>query len=71
MSNTQAVTPALSELFNPELTANAFQVKKETLAIWRSTGRYNLPFVRVGRRIFYRQSDIEDWLNLRTQTQTA
>lgn len=57
----------LSELFNPEQTAELIKVKKETLAVWRSTSRYGLKFVRVGRRIFYRQSDIEEWLNTRTE----
>jgi len=29
--------------------AEVLGAKKTTLAVWRSTGRYNLPFVKVGR----------------------
>jgi excisionase family DNA binding protein len=41
-------------------------VKKETLAIWRCTKRYNLPFVRVGRLIKYRKSDLIAFLESRS-----
>jgi len=36
-----------------------------TLNIWRMTGRYNLPYVRVGRRVFYLKSDLIAWLDSR------
>jgi predicted site-specific integrase-resolvase len=71
MNITPTPTLSLSDLLNPEQTADLIKIKKDTLAIWRTTGRYNLKFVKVGRRIFYRRSDIQDWLESRTQTQTA
>lgn len=57
-------------LINPTETAQQINVTVKTLANWRSTGKYKLPYVRVGNRIFYRQSDINAWLDSRTQTST-
>lgn len=42
-----------------------------TLEIWASTGRYNLPFVKVGRRVFYRKSDLDAFIEQRTVTNTG
>jgi excisionase family DNA binding protein len=40
-------------------------IKRETLAIWRCTKRYNLPFVRVGKRLIkYRKSDLIAFLEV-------
>lgn len=33
-----------------------------TLSAWASTGRENLPYLRMGRSIRYRRSDLEKWL---------
>jgi excisionase family DNA binding protein len=38
----------------------------DTLAVWASTRRYNLPFVRVGSRVFYRRSDLDRFIQRRT-----
>ena len=38
-----------------------------TLSVWRSTGRYAIPFVKVGRRVRYRRADLEAWLESRTR----
>ena len=47
-------------------------VKPQTLATWRCTKRYPLPFIRVGRRaIRYRLTDIEKFLADRTIRQTT
>lgn len=37
-------------------------VKASTLAVWRSTGRYNLPYVKVGRLVRYRIRDLAIFL---------
>jgi excisionase family DNA binding protein len=42
-----------------------------TLSVWRSTGRYNLPFVKVGRRVKYRREDVEDFIRRRTVSHTG
>ena len=43
----------------------------QTLAVWRSSGKYGLPFVRVGRAIRYRESDLKSWMERRTATSVA
>lgn len=42
-------------------------VKPTTLQIWRCTQRYPLPYVKVGRLVRYRQSDLDAFLTLRTK----
>jgi excisionase family DNA binding protein len=42
-------------------------VKPTTLQIWRCTKRYPLPYVKVGRLVRYRQSDLDAFLTSRTQ----
>lgn len=39
-----------------------------TLSVWRCTGRYNLPFIKVGRAVRYRKADLDAWLASRTRT---
>ena len=51
-------------------TAQVLGVKTSTLAVWRSTGRYHLPFLKVGRLVRYRISDLADFLARRTTVQT-
>ncbi len=38
-------------------------VRTDTLAVWRSTKRYDLPYVKVGRLVRYKLTDIEAFLN--------
>ncbi|MDP3424972.1 MAG: helix-turn-helix domain-containing protein [Burkholderiaceae bacterium] len=42
-----------------------------TLGVWRSTGRYNLPFIKVGRNVRYRVADLEAWLEKRRRDSGA
>lgn len=38
-----------------------------TLEVWRSTGRYGIPFIKVGSRVRYPLSGLADFLIERTQ----
>lgn len=51
--------------------ASALGVKTTTLAVWRSTGRYNLPYLKVGRLVKYRISDLAEFLARRTASHTG
>jgi len=51
-----------SKLLTPYEAAEFLSLKPETLAVWRCTGRYPLPFVRMGRRIRYRAEDLEAFI---------
>ena len=37
-----------------------------TLQVWRSTGRYGIPFVKIGRSVRYKLADLEAWIESRT-----
>jgi hypothetical protein len=47
----------------PELAASTYlDIAPSTLEMDRRTGRLGIPFVRIGRRIGYLISDLDDWL---------
>jgi len=46
--------------------AELLGVKVQTLAAWAVDGRYGLPFVKVGRSVRYRRSEIEAFIERRT-----
>lgn len=57
-----ATSEASSRLLTPEQTAELLGVALNTLAVWRTTARYPLPYVRVGRCIRYRLADVEKFI---------
>lgn len=54
-----------ADLLTDEQVAQLLDVSPKTLATWRSTGRYALPFLRIGARIRYRRQDVAAWLESR------
>lgn len=66
----QAAHPQ-SVLLNEDETAEFLRVKRQTLAAWRCTDRYQLPFIKVGRSVRYRLGDLEKFLASRTVTNTG
>ncbi|ELF6481520.1 helix-turn-helix domain-containing protein [Vibrio fluvialis] len=56
--------------FTRKQAAEYLGVTDGTLAVWASTGRYQLPFVKVGRKVFYRQSDLDAFVESNVLTQT-
>jgi len=60
-----------TDLLSPLDAATTLQVTVGTLAVWRCTGRYSLPFVKIGSKVFYRRSDISSFIESRIQTQTS
>lgn len=61
----------LHKLLEPETTADVLGVTAGTLQVWRSTGRYNLPFVKVGGRVMYRQEDVQAFIERRLHNHTG
>jgi len=51
------------KLLTPDEVSRLLGVTKHTLAVWRSSGRYNLSFVKTGRLVRYHQSDVDRFLN--------
>ena len=60
-----------ANLITPEQTAQYLGVSIGTLSVWRSSGRWNLPFVKVGSRVMYNPADIQAFIERRTHTQTV
>jgi len=46
--------------------ADILGVTEGTLAVWRCTKRYRLPFVKIGRKIFYHNEDVKAFVASRT-----
>jgi excisionase family DNA binding protein len=50
-------------LLEPGEVAEILGVSPQTLATWRATGRYDLPFVKIGRLCKYRQEDVQEFID--------
>jgi len=61
----------VQNLLSRDEAAAFLGLKTQTLASWASSGRYPLPFVKVGRAVRYRLSDLEKFLADRTVTSTG
>jgi excisionase family DNA binding protein len=59
------------ELLTPSEAANLLRTTVDTLAVWRSTGRHSIPFVKVGRSVRYRRDELLEWLDSRGSTATG
>jgi excisionase family DNA binding protein len=59
------------QTLTPTQAANILGLSKGTLEVWRSTGRYHLPFIKVGRYVRYRLSDINTFIESRTYCNTT
>lgn len=53
-------------LIPPSEASEYLGVTQDTLAVWRCTGRYAIPYLKVGRLVKYRRSDLDAWLTGRT-----
>ena len=56
-----------NSLMTPKEVAEMLGVSVGTLAIWRCHKRYPLDFIKCGRLVRYRRSDVESFLSERTQ----
>ena len=61
----QGQTP--TQLLSRKQAAEYLVVKENTLAIWACNKRYSLPVIKVGRLCKYRVSDLDKFLNERTE----
>lgn len=53
-----------------EETAALLKTSVSTLARWRANGK-GPRFIKIGRRVAYRPTDLDDWLTKQTHTSTA
>ena len=61
----------MEQYITPERLAEKLDTTVGTLATWRASGRYALPFIKVGRKVLYRAVDVEKWLESRTHFNTG
>lgn len=54
-----------TKFLTPEQVADILGVTGHTLAIWRSTGRYELPYVKSGLQVRYREVDVTGFIERR------
>jgi excisionase family DNA binding protein len=53
-------------LLTTKQAAEALTLDPGTLEVWRSKKRYDLPYVKIGSKVRYRQSAIQKFLESRT-----
>ena len=58
-----------SDLLTRKEAAEYLGVTAHTLAVWACFKRYNLPYVKIGRLVKYRRSDLENFIERQTITQ--
>lgn len=47
----------------PQEAATLLGIKPATLAMWRHTKRYNLPYLKLGHKIMYRTTDVQCFID--------
>lgn len=55
-----------SDLLNRREAAEYLGVTEGTLAVWASLKRYSLPYVKIGRLVKYRRTDLDAFITCRT-----
>ena len=61
-TNVSKIVQRTRELLNEKEAAVLLDLKPGTLAVFRSTGRHSIPFLKIGRNVRYRRSDLDAWL---------
>lgn len=59
------------DILTPEQAADLLQIPSTTLAVWRSTGRVAIPFVRIGGHVRYPRAELEQYLAERMHKEEA
>lgn len=67
----EIIRPQNSDLVDEREAAEILDVKPGTLSVWRSNGRYALPFVKIGRKVRYSRQGLNAWLESRTRNNGA
>ena len=56
------ITNAATQLRSRREAADYLNVAPQTLAVWACTKRYDLPMIKIGRHVKYRQSDLDAFI---------
>lgn len=60
-----------NDLLDEREAAKYIGVGEGTLPVWRCTNRYNLPYLKIGRLVRYRKSDLDLWLDSRVKNKIS
>ncbi len=55
----------------PDQTGEVLDTSTNTLSVWRNTGRYNLPYTKISRRVAYPINGVAKFLLSRTINHTG
>lgn len=53
----------MDKLLSRKEAASYLKLMPQTLAVWACTKRYDLPYIKIGRSIRYRQADLDAFIN--------
>jgi hypothetical protein len=53
------------QLLNNTEAADFIRVQPHTLEIWRTSNRYDIPYTKVGGKVYYFAEDLLEWLRSR------
>jgi hypothetical protein len=70
VSSNQEKTKSIDSLVSPKAVAEDLNVTEGTLQVWRSTGRYDLPYIKIGGKVMYRISDVNKFIESRQFSHT-
>jgi len=59
-------TEMLDKLLSPQETADILGTTPGVLQVWRSNKRYNLKYVKIGKSVRYKLSDVNKFIEERT-----
>ena len=65
------ITLADDVLINQIEAGKILGIPHATLQKWRSTGENNIPFIKIGRSVRYRTTDLKDWIDAHTHHKQA
>lgn len=60
-----------STLLSRKEAARQLNLSPQTLAQWACSGRVLLPFIKTGRKVGYRQADLDSFLNANVHANTT
>ena len=57
----------IPNLLTPDQVSDLLGVTTHTLAVWRCETRYYLPYVKMGRLVRYKETDVHEFIESRTR----
>jgi excisionase family DNA binding protein len=66
MAQQRMLLESPNDLLNRGEAARILGVKPQTLAVWVTTKRYGLPFVKIGSLVKYKRRDLDQFIERQT-----